>query len=331
MRRRVPFLYLDALADMARQYDKDDFCESFIMKKLSILLLALLIPATSALANITPLPLPENKGQPVGQILLHTAQEGDTLASLARYYGVSPILMLAANPDQDLFLLKSGQELVIPNQLLLPRADTKGIVINLAELRLYYYPEDGSDVYVFPIGIGRVGRATPEMTTSISQMRKDPTWTPTTTTRREYEKMGKPLPAVVPAGPDNPLGQYAMRLAYGSGEYLIHGTNDPLDVGLRASAGCIRMYPEHVEWLFAQVDRGVQVQIVNQALKVSTDEYGQTFIESHEPLTPEGLADDRPLDMSKLTPLIEQGANRELIEQIINHRQGMPQLVGQLP
>jgi len=301
------------------------------MKRLSVLLLILLLPAALAQANINPLPLPEDRGQPVGQILLHTAQEGDTLASLARYYGVSPILMLAANPDQDLFLLKPWQQVVIPNQLLLPRAETTGIVINLAELRLYYYPEQGGEVYVFPIGIGRVGRATPEMITRISQMRKDPTWTPTATTRREYEAKGLPLPAVVPAGPDNPLGEYAMRLAYGSGEYLIHGTNDPLDVGLRASAGCIRMYPEHVEWLFAQVDSGTQVQIVNQALKVSTDQYGQTFVEAHEPLTPEGLADDRPLDMSQLAPLLEQGADRKLIEQVIQSQQGMPQLVGQLP
>ncbi|MFP2768251.1 L,D-transpeptidase family protein [Oceanisphaera sp. KMM 10153] len=301
------------------------------MKRLSVLLLILLLPAALAQANINPFPLPEDRGQPVGQILLHTAQEGDTLASLARYYGVSPILLLAANPEQDLFLLKPGQEIVIPNQLLLPRAETTGIVINLAELRLYYYPEQGSEVYVFPIGIGRVGRATPEMITRISQMRKNPTWTPTANTRREYEAKGLPLPAVVPAGPDNPLGEYAMRLAYGSGEYLIHGTNDPLDVGLRASAGCIRMYPEHVEWLFAQVDSGTQVQVVNQALKVSTDQYGQTFVEAHEPLTPEGLADERPLDMTALMPLLEQGADRQLIEQVIRNQQGMPQLVGQLP
>lgn len=301
-------------------------------KRLSIILFSLLLPTLQAHANITPLPLPENKGQPVGQLLLHTVQEGDTLASLARYYGVSPILLLASNPDQDLFLLKSGQEVTIPNQLLLPRADTKGIVVNIAELRLYYYPEDGSEVYVFPIGIGRVGRATPEMTTSISQMRKNPTWTPTANTHKENKKMGlPPLPAVVPAGPDNPLGEYAMRLAYGSGEYLIHGTNDPLDVGLRSSAGCIRMYPEHVEWLFEQVDKGVQVQIVNQALKVSTDEYGQVFIESHEPLTPEGVADNSALDMGGLAPLLEQGADRALIEQIIGGHQGTPQMVGQLP
>lgn len=301
------------------------------MKRLGVLLLILLLPAAMVQANINPLPLPEDRGQPVGQILLHTAQDGDTLASLARYYGVSPILMLAANPDQDLFLLTPGQQVVIPNQLLLPRAETTGIVINLAELRLYYYPEQGGEVYVFPIGIGRVGRATPEMITRISQMRKNPTWTPTATTRREYEAKGLPLPAVVPAGPDNPLGEYAMRLAYGSGEYLIHGTNDPLDVGLRASAGCIRMYPEHVEWLFAQVDSGTQVQIVNQALKVSTDQYGQTFVEAHEPLTPEGLVDERPLDMTQLAPLLEQGADRQLIEQVIHNRQGMPKLIGQLP
>lgn len=300
------------------------------MNKLPALLLLLLLPSTQLWANITPLPLPVNKGQPVGELLLHTAQEGDTLASLARYYGVSPILLLAANKDEDLFLILPGQEVVIPNQLILPKAETKGIVINLAELRLYYYPDDEEAVYVFPIGIGRVGRETPITTTSISQMRKNPTWTPTANTRREYEAMGKPLPTVVPAGPDNPLGEYAMRLAYGSGEYLIHGTNDPLDVGLRASAGCIRMYPEHVEWLFAQVGRGTQVQIVNQALKVSTDEYGQVFIESHEPLTAEGLADTRPLDMSDLAPLFEQGANEDTIREIIGHQRATPQSAGQL-
>ncbi|MBL1377938.1 L,D-transpeptidase family protein [Zobellella iuensis] len=300
------------------------------MKMLRVLLLMLLLPASLAQANINPIPLPEDPGRPVGQIVVHTAQEGDSMAALARYYGVSPILLLAANPDQDLFLMQPGQRVIIPNQLLLPRAETQGIVINLAELRLYYYPEQGGEVYVFPIGIGRVGRATPEMITRISEMRKNPTWTPTANTRKEYEAKGIPLPAVVPPGPDNPLGEYAMRLAYGSGEYLIHGTNDPLDVGLRASAGCIRMYPEHVEWLFAQVGNGTRVQIVNQALKVSTDQYGQTFVEAHEPLTPEGLADTRPLDLTALMPLLEQGADRGLIEQVISHQQGVPQLVGQL-
>ncbi|OXS16371.1 peptidase [Zobellella denitrificans] len=299
------------------------------MKMLRSLLLVLLLPAALAQANINPLPLPEDKGQPVGQILIHTAQEGDNLAALARYYGVSPILMMAANPDQDLLLLQPGQRVIIPHQLLLPRAETQGIVINLAELRLYYYPEQGNEVYVFPIGIGRVGRATPEMITRISEMRKNPTWTPTANTRREYAAKGISLPAVVPPGPDNPLGDYAMRLAYGSGEYLIHGTNDPLDVGLRSSAGCIRMYPEHVEWLFAQVGNGTRVQVVNQALKVSTDQYGQTFVEAHEPLTPEGLADNRPLDLSALMPLLEQGADRSLIEEVIQRQQGVPQLVGQ--
>ncbi|NHI00559.1 MULTISPECIES: L,D-transpeptidase family protein [Oceanimonas] len=299
------------------------------MKLLSAILLALLLPVSLAQAAVRPLPLPEDKGQPVGQIVIHTAQEGDTLAALARYYGVSPILVMAANPDQDLLLLQPGDRVVIPNQLLLPRAETQGIVINLAELRLYYYPENEEQVYVFPIGIGRVGRATPEMVTSISQMRENPTWTPTATTRKEYAAKGIPLPAVVPAGPDNPLGEYAMRLAYGSGEYLIHGTNDPLDVGLRSSAGCIRMYPEHVEWLFAQVNKGTRVQIVNQALKVSTDEYGQTFVESHEPLTPEGHVDTRPLDMSQLAPLLQNGLDRSTLERIISQQQATPQLVGQ--
>lgn len=291
--------------------------------------LLLLVPAWLVQAQVPTIDLPEDKGQPVGQVISHVVQDGDNLAGLARYYGVSPILIMAANPDRDLFLLKDGDKVTIPNQLLLPKAATKGIVINLAELRLYYYPENGEQVHVFPIGIGRVGRETPEMKTQISQMRKNPTWTPTANTRKEYEAKGLSLPAVVPAGPDNPLGEYAMRLAYGSGEYLIHGTNDPLDVGLRASAGCIRMYPEHVEWLFAQVDKGTQVQIVNQALKVSTDQYGQTFMEVHEPLTPSGEA-GAPLDLTPVVSLLGQGIDQQQVDDIIKQQQGMPKMIGQL-
>lgn len=293
------------------------------------LFLLLLVPAWLAQAQVPTLELPKDKGQPVGQVVSHVVQDGDNLAGLARYYGVSPILIMAANPGKDLFLLREGDKVTIPNQLLLPKAATKGIVINLAELRLYYYPDNGEQVHVFPIGIGRVGRETPEMNTQISQMRKNPTWTPTATTRKEYEAKGQPLPAVVPAGPDNPLGEYAMRLAYGSGEYLIHGTNDPLDVGLRASAGCIRMYPEHVEWLFAQVDKGTPVQIVNQALKVSTDQYGQTFMEVHEPLTPSGEA-GAPLDLTPVVSLFEQGIDQQQVHEIIKQQQGMPKMIGQL-
>ncbi|WP_116473405.1 L,D-transpeptidase family protein [Zobellella maritima] len=293
------------------------------------LFLLLLVPAWLAQAQVPTLNLPEDRGQPVGQVVSHIVQDGDNLAGLARYYGVSPILIMAANPGKDLFLLREGDKVTIPNQLLLPKAATKGIVINLAELRLYYYPDNGEQVHVFPIGIGRVGRETPEMNTQISQMRKNPTWTPTATTRKEYEAKGQPLPAVVPAGPDNPLGEYAMRLAYGRGEYLIHGTNDPLDVGLRASAGCIRMYPEHVEWLFAQVDKGTPVQIVNQALKVSTDQYGQTFMEVHEPLTPSGEA-GAPLDLTPVVSLLEQGIDQQQVDEIIKQQQGMPKMIGQL-
>lgn len=293
------------------------------------LFLLLLVPAWLAQAQVPTIDLPEDKGQPVGQVVSHVVQEGDNLAGLARYYGVSPILIMAANPGRDLFLLKEGDKVTIPNQLLLPKAATKGIVINLAELRLYYYPENGEQVHVFPIGIGRIGRETPVVTTQISEMREHPTWTPTATTRKEYEAKGLPLPAVVPAGPDNPLGEYAMRLAYGRGEYLIHGTNDPLDVGLRASAGCIRMYPEHVEWLFSQVAKGTPVQIVNQALKVSTDQYGQTFIEVHEPLTPSGEA-GAPLDLTPLVSVLEQGIDKKQVDEIIKQQQGMPKMVGQL-
>jgi murein L,D-transpeptidase YcbB/YkuD len=171
-------------------------------------------------------------------------------------------------------------------QLVLPNAKRQGIVINLAELRLYYFPTDSDRMYVFPIGIGRVGRETPKMTTKISQMIENPSWTPTANIRKEYrEKHNIELPSVVPAGPENPLGDYAMRLSHGSGQYLIHGTNKDFGIGMRVSSGCIRMNPWDVEWLFSRVSRGTRVQIVNQPIKHTVEPDGSVFVEVHEPLS----------------------------------------------
>jgi L,D-transpeptidase ErfK/SrfK len=128
----------------------------------------------------------------------------------------------------------------------LPDAPRSGVVINLPAMRLFYYPPRASkdapqEVVTHPIGIGKVGWSTPEGRTKVTQRTKDPTWTPPLSVRREHEKNGDPLPARVPPGPDNPLGRHAMRLGWPS--YLIHGTNKPYGVGMRASAGCIRLYP----------------------------------------------------------------------------------------
>ncbi|EKO3564652.1 L,D-transpeptidase family protein [Vibrio metschnikovii] len=229
--------------------------------------------------------LPKEGSRLVGRMHYHEVQEGQTLAQIAGQYDVGFLALMAANKGVDPFLPQAGLVLTIPSQVILPEVEYQGIVVNLAELRLYYFPPNTQQVHIFPVGIGRIGRDTPEMTTQISQMRRNPTWTPPQSVRNEYLQRGIELPAVVPAGPDNPMGNYAMRLAYGSGEYLIHGTNKDFGIGMRVSAGCIRMDPKDIEWLFHQVDRGVKVRIIDEPIKVTLEPDRSVYLEAHEPLT----------------------------------------------
>ncbi|HFD4026651.1 L,D-transpeptidase family protein [Vibrio parahaemolyticus] len=229
--------------------------------------------------------LPEDGSRLIGRVENHIVQDGETMANIARHYDVGMLALMAANKGVDPFLPEAGRVLTIPTQLILPQVAREGIVINLAELRLYYFPAEENVVHVFPVGIGRIGRDTPVMTTSISQKRPNPTWTPPASIRAEYRAKGVDLPAVVPAGPDNPLGLFALRLAYGNGEYLIHGTNKDFGIGMRVSAGCIRMDPSDIEWLFDKVRRGEKVNIINQPVKVSLEPDRSVFVEAHEPLT----------------------------------------------
>ncbi|WP_428774169.1 L,D-transpeptidase family protein [Vibrio sp.] len=229
--------------------------------------------------------LPTGGSNIVGRTQYHSIKQGETLAEIAKQYDVGFLSLMAANKGVDPFLPQEDFVLTIPTQIILPPVDYQGVVINLAELRLYYFEPNSNKVHIFPVGIGRIGRDTPEMVTSISQKRPAPTWTPPASIRREYLAKGIELPAVVPAGPENPLGDYALRLAYGSGEYLIHGTNKDFGIGLRVSSGCIRMEPKDIEWLFGQVNVGLKVRVINEPVKVSLEPDRSVFVEAHEPLT----------------------------------------------
>ncbi|RTZ18181.1 LysM peptidoglycan-binding domain-containing protein [Vibrio aquaticus] len=229
--------------------------------------------------------LPAEGSSIVGRTQYHQVKEGDTLANIAKQYDVGFLSLMAANKGIDPFLPPEDFVLTIPTQVILPNVDREGIVINVAELRLYYFEPEKNLVHIFPVGIGRVGRDTPEMTTKISQKRPNPTWTPPTSIRKEYLAKGIELPAVVPAGPENPLGEYALRLAHGAGDYLIHGTNKDFGIGLRVSSGCIRMDPKDIEWLFPQVQLGEKVQVINEPIKVALEPDRSVFLEAHEPLT----------------------------------------------
>jgi L,D-transpeptidase ErfK/SrfK len=206
----------------------------------------------------------------VGTLQVTNAFHKDTFADIARRFNVGYAELVRANPGVDPWLPGEGTQIVLPTEFILPDAPREGLVLNLAAMRLYYYPKrpkgapkDGpAEVYTHPIGIGKVGWATPEGSTKVVSHVKDPVWTPPVSVRKEHAKDGDILPDKVPPGPENPLGRHMMRLAWPS--YLIHGTNKPPAVGMRASAGCIRLYPEDIARIYELVPDGTRVTVVNQ-------------------------------------------------------------------
>jgi L,D-transpeptidase ErfK/SrfK len=204
----------------------------------------------------------------VGELQVTFSHREDTFADIARRYNLGYDELVHANPGVDPWLPGEGTRIVLPTQFVLPDAPTEGVVVNLAALRLFYFPKPAKDqprtVVTYPIGIGMVGWATPTGTTKIVSKRKNPVWTPPASVRKEHAADGDILPASVPAGPDNPLGAFAMNLSWPT--YLMHGTNKAAGVGMRASHGCIRLYPEDIAVLFDQIAVGTQVTVVNQPL-----------------------------------------------------------------
>jgi L,D-transpeptidase ErfK/SrfK len=202
----------------------------------------------------------------VGVVQVVKASKDDTLTDIARRFNVGYEEILRANPKVDPWLPGEGREIVVPTQFILPDAARTGIVINIAAMRIYYYPPvkrgEPQVVLTHPIGIGKVGWRTPEGVTKIVRRQKDPTWRVPTSVRKEHHENGEDLDPVIGPGPDNPLGKYAFYLQWPSS--LIHGTNKPAGVGLRSSHGCIRLYPEDIEQFFNTVPIGTQVRVVNQ-------------------------------------------------------------------
>lgn len=294
----------------------------------SFLLVLGSIGATSqALAKEYPLP-PEGS-RLVGEMTTYIVPDDSrSLESIAAEYEVGLIALMSANPGVDPLLPKAGSELIIPSQVLLPDETRTGIIINLSELRLYYYPKDSGTVIIYPIGIGQLGRETPLMTTRISEKRANPTWTPTANIRKDYASRGITLPAVVPAGPENPMGLFALRLAAAGGTYLIHGTNADFGIGMRVSSGCIRLRPDDIEALFNTVPVGTQVKIIDEALKYSVEPDGQHYIEVHQPLSRKESDDPQTLPIHLTESMKEfiqdNGTNNAQASEQITQRAGYP-------
>ncbi|MBP6121123.1 MULTISPECIES: L,D-transpeptidase family protein [Providencia] len=299
------------------------------MKKVLTMTSLLVMSALIAPAQAKEYPLPDSNTRLIGENLSYVVpNDGRPLEAIASEHEIGLLGMLEANPGTDPYLPEAGKELIIPAQMLLPATPRTGIVINLAELRLYYYPANSEEVIVYPIGIGQLGRDTPEMVTSVSQSIKDPTWTPTANIRKNYAKEGITLPAVIPAGPENPMGLYALRLSHGRGEYLIHGTNADFGIGMRVSSGCIRLRPGDIEALFKTVPKGTRVQIIDQPVKYSKEADGSYYIEVHQPLSRK--ESDNPQTMPiKITDdfkrfLENEGIDKELVKKELTRRSGMP-------
>ena len=246
-----------------------------------LLLLAALLGCSLRAGALT-LDLPPSGEDVVGETYTVKVQSyEDTLNHYAEANGVGFREVLAANPGVNPWVPGQGKEVLIPTQYILPRGERVGIVINLAEMRMFYYPADGKSVVTFPIGIGREGWQTPIVATSVTKVVKDPVWTPPASIRAEHAAMGDPLPSSVPPGPDNPLGPWALRLA--APGYLIHGSNKELGVGMRVSHGCMRMYNRDVITLAAMVPVGTPVRIINSPVKVGW-KAGSMYVEVHEAL-----------------------------------------------
>lgn len=260
----------------------------------------------------------------VGEIQYYTVQKGDTMASIARKFDMGYLEMVEANPNVNPNKLAVGTELLIPTYFILPNVPHEGLVLNVAELRVYYFPPDSDTVITHPVGLGQSGWRTPVGETTIVRKRANPTWTPPPSIHREAAAKGRRLPAVVPAGPNNPLGLYAMNLGWQN--YLMHGTNNPSSVGQRSSHGCIRMYAEDIENLFNNVALGTKVTVIHEPFKIGMKD-GELYLEAHEPFVEqyynsEGLAEDVILEeaiyaeMPQLhaDPIIDWGTARRLID-----------------
>jgi len=214
--------------------------------------------------------LPPDGYDVIGALATITAREEDTLVDIARRHGLGYHDIVRANPGINVWVPGEGTEVILPTRFVLPPGPRHGIVLNLPEYRLYYYPEpaDGEAAYVmtYPISIGRMDWDTPLGATSVVSKVRNPSWYPPQSVRDEHAADGRPLPRIVPPGPQNPLGEFAMRL--GLPGYLIHSTNRPAGVGMRVTHGCIRMFPEDIEFLFPNVDVKTSVRIINEPVKL---------------------------------------------------------------
>jgi L,D-transpeptidase ErfK/SrfK len=261
----------------------------------------------------------------VGRLATVSLHEGDTLLDIARHFGLGYQHIIDANPGLDIWVPQQGLRAVLPLQFTLPNAKRVGVVINTATMRLFYFKgAKQTELSTWPIGIGREGRSTPLGLMAIGRKMQHPTWYVPESIRRTHAEQGDPLPTVVPPGPDNPLGDFALYLTKPS--YLIHGTNKPFSIGLRASNGCIRLYPEDIEHAFKEIPINTPVVIVNQPYLLGWLD-GVLYLEAHEPYE-EVNADAEIKNLKQELERIGKETQHKIdwpkVEETLKKRRGIP-------
>jgi L,D-transpeptidase ErfK/SrfK len=288
------------------------------------------VPASAATFVLPPAP-----DTVLGDIEHVVANHEDTLLDIGRRYGVGYEEIVAANPGVDAWLPGAGTQVLIPSRYILPDAVREGIIVSLAEHRLYYFPRpkagEAPIVMTYPVSIGKMDWKTPLGATRIVDKRVRPIWYPPESVRREHAADGNPLPKAVPPGPDNPLGEYAMRLAIPGGAYLIHGTNRPAGVGMQVTHGCIRMYPEDIAEFFKVVAVNTPVRLIDPPYKMGW-KGDELYIEVHAPL--EGQASPETQSLTNITKLLVSATQERTVvidwakaEQEFARASGVPQPV----
>ncbi len=274
----------------------------------------------------------------IGRVEFVNSGSDETLVDIARRYDLGYDEIVKANPRVNRWVPERGEKVILPRQFVLPAAPRDGIVINLAEQRLYYFPQVSPNtehlvVTTFPISIGRVGWDIRLGKTSIKEKVRNPTWYPPKSIREEHAREGEDLPEFVPGGsPDNPLGAYALYL--GLSGYLIHGTETrkAFGIGMRVTHGCIRLYPEDIVELFTTVEVGTPVYIVDQPMKVGWNE-GELLLEVHSPLPEDMNSSPLSAEMAFETLTQEAGGlvffDGNLVAEVIQNGNGIPVSIAQ--
>lgn len=257
----------------------------------------------------------------VGRIFFTHPEIGETLSDVGIRYDIGYYEMVRANPQIDPNRqLPPETRILIPFQFILPPAPREGVVINLAEYRLYYFPPNDNVVITMPVGIGREGWTTPLGVTKVTRKERDPIWRPTDKVRAEAAKHGTPIPNAFPPGEGNPLGRHVLRLGWPT--YLIHGTNRRDGVGARVSAGCLRMMPEDIEYLFDLVEVGTPVRVINEPIKLGWQR-GSLYMQVHPLLLEHKEKNLDSMAYEKLKNITTGKINNKMVQEELNYPTGL--------